>query len=420
MDAINNLLSSATQQGLIEEGDFPLFKDVTRATLPKEEEEEISRLSSSKIEGLTQSIPTQVKAFQELEENSPTFVFWGDILYDVTFVNGEEVAAHPGGAPFNVAANLKRLLKPGEGNVLFLGAVGVDDEYGKGLIKCAQDVGLSRAGFFTLPNHETAWAKVDKVVEEDGTEADHDFKITLGAMSNLTKEQVLLFEDSFRTAKYCLLNTLPMLPGKPTEEASETAIELARRYNLNIFFDPNLRLPVWEQEFGEELADSKLREKVMEGLEVADVVRMNLEELLFVNESEEKADSMTEDQINQEIDKFVENYKEKKWKLLVITRGDKGNNYLLRKDDQIVRDHVKAAKVAKVVSTVGCGDAFNAALMLGLYRLNKEIEDIDEPELVDIMNFAKTVAGKVAEDEPAILSRGAAESLTTEMEKAGN
>ena len=76
----------------------------------------------------------------------------GEILVDI-FIDEQGESVHPGGAPFNVAANAVNYTK----EVSFVGAVG-NDQYGKLLLKTAREKGFKKCDIKVIDDRYTTKA----------------------------------------------------------------------------------------------------------------------------------------------------------------------------------------------------------------------------------------------------------------------
>jgi fructokinase len=150
----------------------------------------------------------------------------------------------------------------------------------------------------------------------------------------------------------------------------ETIQEFLRLTNNNCLhvFDVNLRQSYYNSE------------DVIESLKHSDIVKLNDEELPVIARMVSVKGTETQMLLTL-LTKFD-------LKLIALTKGRRGSRLVTQKDDSIVR----SPKV-KVVDTVGAGDAFTAALVMGM---------LAELPLVEIHNFANRLAAFVCSQKGAM------------------
>ena len=327
---------------------------------------------------------------------NPIYITVGSILEDVTYsMEGNVTGRKLGGGALNVALGVNDLL---DGRSLFIGAIG-SDERAERLLESVKSRNLNIVGVFQEPEHETAFADVYNKQLDDGTVKPHYDK-TQGATPHLTNKQVQSLEHLFEGAEYCLLFPATMLPGFPIAQASDQVLEFVEKYKLKLVFDLNIRFGVWEQHYKEK-AKEYLFDAIKKGIEKSTVLKMNDAELLFINkdfkniqEAENYCAHITQRQFDLEVDEFVERHSHFDWKLLVVTRGMKGSNYLVRlEDSNIIRGQVDASVFKDdVLSTVGCGDAFTAGLLVMFDKLSLNFDSISKDHIVEAMKFSSDFA----------------------------
>lgn len=243
----------------------------------------------------------------------------GEILWDL--IDGKELL---GGATFNFSVQLSRLGH----EVSFVSAVG-DDARGRLALETASRLGLSAKFIRTVKDAPTGTVLV--TVDEQGQPsyvlhrpAAYDFA-TLPA---LPADPAWIYHGTLQLIEPRMLGLLHDLLGRnPT----------ARR-----FYDINLR------------KNSYTAPLVMEFLALADVVKLNEDELARVEAMAGSA--------HASIESFCRDYASRfDWETVCVTRGDRG--CAIFKDGEFVE--VSAVPVT-VVDTVGAGDAFAAAFLHGL------------------------------------------------------
>jgi fructokinase len=308
----------------------------------------------------------------------PEAICLGEILMDmlpdkkgVTWSEISSFSPVPGGAPANVCVGLAKLgVRAG-----FIGKVG-EDPFGKLLVDALQENGV-----------DVSQVKFDAGVRTTlgfvfiGRQGENDFFFyrNPGADTMLYPEE--LDEDFIARSKVFHFGSISMTT-EPSCSATLRAIQFARKHKVIISFDPNLRPHLWK-----DLEEAK--EKIMEGLKSADLVKVNDAELEFITGT-------------------VDLVKGANWliqrgpKIVVITRGEKGSFFHNKEGF----DSLPAYKV-KVVDTVGCGDAFTAAILQQFFLLDKEGRDIScvsKREMKKILRFANAAGALTATKKGVIPS----------------
>lgn len=142
--------------------------------------------------------------------------------------------ANPGGAPCNVLAMLTKLGV----STAFIGKVG-KDRFGRMLKSRIEELGINAKYLYEDEQLHTTLAFVHTY--EDG-DRDFSFYRNPGADMMLTAEEIL--QELIRTADILHFGTLSMTH-EGVRAATKNAVEIAKKAGCLIFFDPNLRPPLW-------------------------------------------------------------------------------------------------------------------------------------------------------------------------------
>jgi fructokinase len=243
----------------------------------------------------------------------------GEILWDL--IDGKELL---GGATFNFSVQLSRLGH----DVAFVSAVG-DDARGRLALETASRLGLSTEFIRTVKEAPTGTVSV--TVDELGQPsyvlhrpAAYDF----AALPSLPADPDWIYHGTLQLIEPRMLALLH---------------DLLRKYpDARRFYDINLR------------KNSYTAPLVMELLALADVVKLNDDELARVQQMDGHA--------HVSIESFCRDYASRfNWDAVCVTRGERG--CAIFKDGEYVE--VSAIPV-RVADTVGAGDAFAAAFLHGL------------------------------------------------------
>jgi fructokinase len=252
----------------------------------------------------------------------------GEALIDQVKQGVKLIGRFTGGAPTNVAAMVAKL---GQSSVL-LTKIGDDDE-GKMILETLRQLGVDTNHIKVTDAHDTTVAKVQ--VDKKGQRT-FTFDRRNAADLFLTKEDIdpSLFESG-DILHFGSVNLVPSL----TRKAHEFAIDIAKKNDLMLSFDPNLRFNLWPNPLA-------LREAVKEFMIGVDIFKVTEEELNFIFP-------------DMSIESAIEKVFQAKITWLILSKGDQGLVAYQAKQKPIV---IKGNKV-KVVDTTGAGDALIGALL---------------------------------------------------------
>ncbi|SFL46299.1 fructokinase [Gracilibacillus orientalis] len=295
----------------------------------------------------------------------------GEILVDFTpngvSEHGNPVyAANPGGAPGNLLVALSRLSK----ETSFIGSVG-NDQFGNMLEETLYNNGVSTSGMVYSDIHTTL-AIVH--IDESGDRS-FSFCRNPGADTMLSKDD--LKPESIAQTKIFHVGSISMT-NEPSRKATRTALKIAKENGVTISYDPNLRRDLWDSLEG-------AKERIVELLYYADIVKLSEEELEFIagtNEVEKGA-------------KLI--FQQYDVSLLFITAGSIGS-YCCNK-------HVilfKPGLSIKAIDTTGCGDAFFAGVLYKILENNMPYQNISEKEMSELLLFGNAMGAYVAQKQGGI------------------
>jgi fructokinase len=252
----------------------------------------------------------------------------GEALIDQVKQGVKLIGKFTGGAPTNVAAMVANL---GQSSVL-LTKIGDDDE-GKMILETLRRLGVDTNHIKITDAHDTTVAKVQ--VDKKGQRT-FTFDRRNAADLFLTKEDIdaSLFEAG-DILHFGSVNLVPSLSRK----AHEFAIDTAKKNQVILSFDPNLRFSLWPNQLG-------LREAVKEFMIGVDIFKVTEEELNFIFP-------------DMSIEAAIEKVFQAKITWLILSKGDQGLVAYQAKQKPLV---IKGNKV-KVVDTTGAGDALIGALL---------------------------------------------------------
>ena len=284
----------------------------------------------------------------------------GEILVD-QFITENGASNALGGAPFNVAASIKR----SGGHSSFIGAVG-KDELGQFLINKASLLNLDNVYIPMLEGYNTTIAKVTLV----NGERSFKFVRDLGADYHIEYPLPSFIDESHIVHIGSL-----MLSEPEGREFVDKCIKYLKSKNILISFDINYREDIFKGE-------SNIKDIFKNVIDRIDILKISDEEINIFGED------------------YIFGLKNK---LICLSLGSKGSMYKYNDIKGIV-----PTKKVKPVDTTGAGDAFFGAVLSQIdgYRL----EELTKEKLDDIFNFANGVGALTT------LKKGAIDALPTKEE----
>ena len=253
----------------------------------------------------------------------------GEILVD-QFITENGASNALGGAPFNVAATIKR----SGGHASFVGAVG-NDKLGEFLLSKASSLGLDNLYIPKLEQYNTTIAKVTL------TNGERDFKFVRdnGADYHIEYPLPKFVEES----NIVHIGSL-MLSEQEGREFALKTIKYLQKHDILISFDINYR------------------EDIFKGQDnIKDIFKAIIEQVDILKISDEEIDIFGHD--------YIYGLKDK---LICLSLGSKGSMYKYNDLQGIV-----PTKKVKPVDTTGAGDAFFGAVLSQIdgYKLNELTKD---------------------------------------------
>ena len=292
----------------------------------------------------------------------------------------------PGGAPANVTIGLARLGV----DVALISKVG-DDPFGRLLQNTLSQNGVDISQLKVDRNSRTTLAFIS--IREDG-ERDFCFYRNPGADMMLSAEEISEeFIKTVRVFHYGSISTI----SEPSYSATLEALEYAKKYGLVISYDPNLRLSLWKSK-------DQAKQRITEGLNNSDLVKVNTEELEFITGT-------------SELKRGTDNLLEYGPKIVVVTQGDKGSFFNNRRTCGFVESYKVHA-----VDTTGCGDGFIAGILAKFLQKIKQGENVfalDGKEMESILRFANAAGALTATKRGVIPSLPTQEDLCIFLKRYG-
>lgn len=261
-----------------------------------------------------------------------------------------------GGAPANVAVGASKLGKKSA----FLGRIG-DDEFGYFLQDRIKETGVdcsqlqfdkqARTGlaFISLPTPNT-----------------REFLFYRNPSADMRLDSKEFDEDFIKNTKIFHFGSITLI-NEPSKSATLKAVKIAKDSGAIISYDPNLRLNLWQ--------DAKTaKTEINTTLPLADIVKVNDEELFFLTGK-------------KDIKKAMDEILSKGPGLCLVTQGEKGCYYKTKN----FFGKFNTYKVDAVDST-GCGDSFVSSILVKIIDNDFKKTISNKDIMLSIVKFASGAA----------------------------
>ena len=273
----------------------------------------------------------------------------------------------PGGAPANVAAAVARLGY----RSAFMGQVG-DDPFGHHLAAVLAAEQVDTTGITYSSEARTALAFVSNKLD-----GDRSFMFYRHPSADMLMRPEDVNTDLIAACD-CFHHGSITFIREPAASALRLALAHASAAGKFISYDPNLRLPLWGSE-------AAAKEGMLAGMGSANLLKISDEELKFLTGGDDVAPLWREQMA-----------------LICVTYGAQGAVAHLKDGPRIERGGYRV----KAADTTGAGDAFVAALLIGI----QENRANWRAKLPQILDFANAVGALTC------LRKGAIPSLPTMAE----
>ena len=261
---------------------------------------------------------------------------------------------HAGGAPANVAAVVAKL----GGESIFLGQVG-HDSFGSYLIDKLKSFNVETKYIHQTSKRPTSLAFVSLT---DVGDRDFVFYRNPGADELYEASMVPKKEFDRNILHFCSVS----LTENPIKEAHLKAIELTRKHNGLVSFDPNIRLALWQDH-------KKMLDVIYEFLHLTDIVKVSSDELNFMTGFDDEQVAIKSLFVGQV-------------KVVIVTKGKEGSRLYFKDIDAVIKH---PGFTVNSIDTTGAGDAFMGAF---LYQLSKNNLILNQYNSYDILKFANAYA----------------------------
>jgi fructokinase len=280
--------------------------------------------------------------------------------------------ANPGGAPCNVLAMLRNLGR----KTAFIGKVG-DDFLGQMLAQTVSSLGIDTSGLIVSKKEKTTLAFVHTAA---GGERSFSFYRNYSADTMLKKSEVKT--NLIASSRIFHFGSLSMT-NEPAAEATEYALETAKKNGVLISFDPNLRPMLWDSQ-------KHAKERIEYGLSFCDILKISDDELEFMTGKKDAAEGVASLQRKNSI------------LLVCVTKGKKGSESFFDNGTTVIHDMCPAFRSVKTIDTTGAGDTFCACVVNDV--LENGIASFDKERMHRMLSFANAAAALVTAKKGALLS----------------
>lgn len=295
----------------------------------------------------------------------------------------EQFSRQVGGAPANVVSVARKMGASTE-MVTQLG----NDAFGDIIVETLKDIGVGTQFIKRTDQANTALAFVS--LKEDGQ---RDFSFYRKPSADMLYKAEYLNEITIKPNDVLHFCSVDLVESN-MKEAHKSMVNKFKSVNATIVFDPNVRLPLWQNA-------EACKEAIHEFLPKANVIKISDEELEFITGEADE-------------DKAIQSLFEGSVEAVIYTQGAAGASIVLKDGTKI---HHGGFKV-KAIDTTGAGDAFiGAAISRMLLSDELNITKLLKEEGQDILRFSNMVAAKVTTKYGAIESIPTIEDVTTELNK---
>lgn len=306
----------------------------------------------------------------------------GELLIDFTH-NGLSdqgnglFEANPGGAPCNVLAMLNKLGH----KTAFMGKVG-NDIFGRLLKKTLEDLAINTD---CMKMDEDVCTTLAFVANDETGDRSFSFYRNPGADMMFTEDEVN--EDAICASRIFHFGTLSMTH-EGVRKATKKALDIAKKNNVLISFDPNLRESLWAS-----LDDAK--EQFAYGMGYCDVLKISDNEIQWFTGEED-------------YDKGIQILKDTYHiPLILLSLGKEGSRAYYK--DMCVE--IPAFIQEHTIETTGAGDTFFGSCLH--FILEKGLDGFQEADLKEMLSFANAAASIITTKKGALKVMPSREEIET-------
>lgn len=277
----------------------------------------------------------------------------------------------PGGAPANVAAAVAKL----GGTASLITKVG-EDAFGEFLLEQLTKAGVKTDKIVRTKEANTGLAFVS--LRENG---ERDFSFYRNPSADLLLKDSEVIADWFHQRDILHFCSVDLVES-PMKGAHLKAIGAAKARGGIISFDPNVRLPLWDD-------PQDCRKTVLDFIPMAHIVKISDDELEFITDIADEQ-------------KAIASFFTGDVKVVVLTKGAKGADLYLQN-----KKYSSAGYSVKVEDTTGAGDAFVGGFLYQLLKMNTgqdNLEALVSEHPQEILAFANAAGALTTTRKGAISS----------------
>ena len=273
-----------------------------------------------------------------------------------------------GGAPANVAACVSKL----GGESIVLSKLGTD-AFGDFLIQELKDCKIDTTEILRTNEAKTGLAFVS--LDNNGN---RDFSFYRNPSADMLLNELDINENLFSNSDILHFCSISLIDA-PIKKAHKIALQYAIKHNCIISFDPNIRLPLWNN-------PNDLKSTILEFMPYAHILKISDDELEFITGTKNIEDALTK--------LFIGNVQ-----LVLLTKGKNGCE--LHSPKGLVT-HPGFKVQAK--DTTGAGDGFIGAFLFQLLQNKRDIVNLLDTDFYPLLEFANAVGAIVASKKGAMKS----------------
>lgn len=286
----------------------------------------------------------------------------GELLVDFTMTGTDKLGlpvytAYPGGAP----ANFVSAASKNGARTAIVSSVG-SDFFGTFLIDY-----ISKQGVYTHYIKKTSEAFTTQAFVTIDSTGNRSFDFARKPGADTLLNVIDLPVDAIKSSRLLHFGSLS-LSHESARSATLEAIKIAKSANVLISFDPNIRLNLWPD-------INSYQETVLNVLDQVDILKISEEEIQFLWSLP----------VNKGIEHIHENYPVK---IIFVTLGEKGAIISTKN----IRQYVAPLISIEAQDTTGAGDIFGGTAISSLLKCNQSLDEISSEELLEITQYAATVA----------------------------
>lgn len=254
--------------------------------------------------------------------------------------------------------------------VSFIGKVG-DDPFGRMLRQGIVDAGIDTSHLYNDKYVNTTLAFVHTAPDGD---RDFSFYRNPGADMMLTEDEIP--ESLFKDTKIFHFGTISMTH-QGVRQATKKAVGLAKQHGCLISFDPNIRLPLWDNM-------DNAKEQTDFGLRHCDILKISDNEIQWYTEKEDYGEGISV--LKQKYDIPI----------ILLTLGKEGSRAYYKD----IKVDAKSFPIRTTIDTTGAGDASAGCILH--YLLKWGINNPTQDMLKDMLTFANAGAALITTKKGAL------------------